>query len=82
MIFRPSWTFFRGVYRLACSTGGVWWLIAWQSANDIYIKYRQMAGCGGRKLTPRSWPNPGEVLSVRPLVCDSAGINVEGKPGK
>ena len=38
------------------------WLIAWLSADYIYIKYRKLGRLlAGEKLTHRSWPNPGEA---------------------
>jgi glycosyltransferase involved in cell wall biosynthesis len=63
MIFAPPWTFFqRLLFQLGVLDGRRGWLIAWQSANYIYIKYRKLGRLrAGEKLTHRSWPNPGEA---------------------
>lgn len=63
MIFAPPWTFLqRLVFQLGLLDGWRGWLIAWLSANYIYIKYRKLGRLlAGEKLTHRSWPNPGEA---------------------
>jgi glycosyltransferase involved in cell wall biosynthesis len=63
MIFAPPWTFVqRLVFQLGVLDGRRGWLIAWLSANYIYIKYRKLGRLlAGEKLTHRSWPNPGEA---------------------
>ena len=63
MIFAPPWTFLqRLVFQLGVLDGRRGWLIAWLSANYIYIKYRKLGRLlAGEKLTHRSWPNPGEA---------------------
>jgi glycosyltransferase involved in cell wall biosynthesis len=63
MIFAPPWTFFqRLVFQMGVLDGRRGWLIAWMSANYIYIKYRKLGRLrAGEKLTQRSWPNPGEA---------------------
>src|ERR1019366_5783567 len=63
MIFAPPWTFLqRLVFELGVLDGRRGWLIAWLSANYIYIKSRKLGRLlAGEKLTPRSWPNPGEA---------------------
>jgi glycosyltransferase involved in cell wall biosynthesis len=63
MIFAPPWTFFqRLVFQLGVLDGRRGWLIAWLSANYIYIKYRKLGRLrAGQKLAHCSWPNPGEA---------------------
>jgi glycosyltransferase involved in cell wall biosynthesis len=63
MIFAPPWTFFqRLIFQLGVLDGRRGWLIAWLSANYIYVKYRKLGRLlAGEKLTHRSWPNPGEA---------------------
>jgi len=63
MIFAPPWTFCqRFVFQLGALDGRRGWLIAWMSANYIYIKYRKLGRLlAGEKLTHCSWPNPGEA---------------------
>jgi hypothetical protein len=63
MILAPPWTFFqRLVFQLGVLDGWRGWLIAWLSANYIYIKYRKLGRLrAGEKLTHRPWPNPGEA---------------------
>jgi glycosyltransferase involved in cell wall biosynthesis len=63
MIFAPPWTFFqRFVFQLGVLDGRRGWLIAWMSANYIYVKYRKLGRLlAGEKLTHCSWPNPGEA---------------------
>lgn len=63
MIFAPPWTFFqRLIFQLGVLDGRRGWLIAWLSANYIYLKYRKLGRLlAGEKLTHRSWPNPGEA---------------------
>ena len=63
MILAPPWTFFqRLVFQLGVLDGWRGGLIAWLSANYIYIKYRKLGRLrAGEKLTHRSWPNPGEA---------------------
>jgi glycosyltransferase involved in cell wall biosynthesis len=63
MISAPPWTFFqRLVFQLGVLDGWRGWLIAWFSANYIYIKYRKLGRLlAGEKLTHRSWPSPGEA---------------------
>jgi glycosyltransferase involved in cell wall biosynthesis len=61
MIFAPPWTFLqRLVFQLGVLDGRRGWLIAWFSADYIYLKYRKLGRLlAGEKLTHRSWPNPG-----------------------
>ena len=63
MIFASPWTFLqRLVFQFGVLDGRRGWLIAWLSANYIYIKYRKLGRLlAGEKLTHRSWPNPGEA---------------------
>ena len=63
MIFAPPWTIFqRLVFQLGVLDGRRGWLIAWLSANYIYLKYRKLGRLlAGEKLVHRSWPNPGEA---------------------
>jgi len=63
MIIAPPWTFLqRLVFQLGVLDGRRGWLIAWLSANYIYMKYRKLGRLlAGKKLTHRSWPNPGEA---------------------
>jgi glycosyltransferase involved in cell wall biosynthesis len=63
MILAPPWTFLqRLVLQLGVLDGRRGWLIAWLSANYIYVKYRKLGRLlAGEKLTHRSWPNPGEA---------------------
>ena len=72
MIFAPPWTFLqRLVFQLGVLDGRRGWLIAWLSANYIYIKYRKLGRLlAGEKLTHRSWPKSRRGLSVRPLIVD------------
>jgi glycosyltransferase involved in cell wall biosynthesis len=60
MIFAPPWTFLqRLAFQLGVLDGRRGWLIAWLSANYIYIKYHKLGRLlAGEKLTHRSWPNP------------------------
>jgi hypothetical protein len=63
MIFAPPWTIVqRLVFQLGVLDGRRGWLIAWLSANYIYLKYRKLGRLlAGEKLAHRSWPSPGEA---------------------
>jgi glycosyltransferase involved in cell wall biosynthesis len=63
MIFASPWTIIqRLVFQLGILDGRRGWLIAWLSANYIYLKYRKLGRLlAGEKLAHRSWPNPGEA---------------------
>ena len=63
MMVAPPWTIVqRLVFQLGILDGRRGWLIAWLSANYIYLKYRKLGRLlAGEKLAHRSWPNPGEA---------------------
>ena len=63
MIFAPPWTILqRLVFQLGFLDGRRGFLIAWHSADYIYLKYRKLGRLlAGEKLARRSWPNPGEA---------------------
>ena len=63
MMVAPPWTIVqRLVFQLGILDGRRGWLIAWHSANYIYLKYRKLGRLlAGEKLAHRSWPNPGEA---------------------
>ena len=62
MILAPPWTFVqRLVFQLGVLDGRRGWLLAWLSANYIFVKYRKLGRLlAGESLTHRSWPSPGE----------------------
>jgi len=72
MIFAPPWTFFqRLLFQLGVLDGRRGWLIAWQSANYIYIKYRKLGRLrAGEKLNAPLVAESRRGLSVRPLLVD------------
>jgi glycosyltransferase involved in cell wall biosynthesis len=59
----PPWTIVqRLVFQLGILDGRRGLLIAWLSANYIYLKYRKLGRLlAGEKLAHRSWPSPGEA---------------------
>jgi hypothetical protein len=63
MIVAPPWTILqRLVFQLGVLDGRRGWLIAWSSAQYIYLKYRKLGRLlAGEKLARRSWPTPGEA---------------------
>jgi hypothetical protein len=63
MIFAPPWTILqRLVFQLGVLDGWRGLLIAWTSAEYIYLKYRKLGRLlAGEKLTRRSWPSAGEA---------------------
>jgi glycosyltransferase involved in cell wall biosynthesis len=63
MLVAPPWTIVqRLIFQLGILDGRRGWLIAWLSANYIYLKYRKLGRLlAGEKLAHRSWPSPGEA---------------------
>ena len=63
MMVAPPWTIIqRLVFQLGILDGRRGWLIAWLSANYIYLKYRKLGRLlAGEKLAHRTWPSPGEA---------------------
>ena len=63
MIFAAPWTILqRLVFQGGLLDGRRGWLIAWFSAQYIYVKYRKLGQLlAGEQLSHRSWPSPGGV---------------------